>query len=107
MDPEDPTRVQPVAITLRSSGQPADIAQTMSVSPSLPPGAPSLAEVIARRTFAKPPSAFIDGEFIEALTKADIEARRSAASAAAPAAPPAAAAPPAHGVPAPRIDVRA
>jgi hypothetical protein len=43
----------------------------MSLSPSLPPGAPSLTEVLVERTFAKPPSPFVDGEFLEALERAD------------------------------------
>jgi hypothetical protein len=43
----------------------------MSFSPSLPPGAPSLAAVLIRRTFDKPTQPFVDGEFIEALAHAD------------------------------------
>src|ERR1700712_4400921 len=43
----------------------------MSLSPSFPHGAPSLAEVLISRTFAKPPQPFVDGEFIQALEKAD------------------------------------
>jgi hypothetical protein len=43
----------------------------MSVSPSFPHGAPSLAEVLLERTFAKPPKPFVDGEFLKALEHAD------------------------------------
>jgi hypothetical protein len=43
----------------------------MSVSPSFPQGAPSLAEVLITRTFAKPTNPFVDGEFLEALEHAD------------------------------------
>jgi hypothetical protein len=43
----------------------------MSLSPSFPHGAPSLAEVLISRTFAKPPQPFVDGEFIKALEGAD------------------------------------
>jgi hypothetical protein len=43
----------------------------MSVSPSFPPGGPSLAEVLIERTFARPPRPFVDGDFIAALTEAD------------------------------------
>ncbi len=43
----------------------------MSVSPSLPHGAPSLAEVLITRTFAKPTNPFVDGEFLQALEHAD------------------------------------
>jgi hypothetical protein len=50
----------------------------MSLSSSRPPGAPSLTEVIVARTFAKPPSPFVDGEFLEALEHADEEAARAA-----------------------------
>jgi hypothetical protein len=45
----------------------------MSVSPSFPHGAPSLAEVLLQRTFAKPPKPFVDGEFLKALEHADDE----------------------------------
>ena len=55
----------------------------MSISPSLPPGAPSLAEVLIHRTFAKPTQPFVDGEFIEALSRADDERPSVAATAAA------------------------
>jgi hypothetical protein len=43
----------------------------MSVSPSTPQGAPSLAEVLITRTFAKPTNPFVDGEFLRALEHAD------------------------------------
>jgi hypothetical protein len=43
----------------------------MSVSPSFPHGAPSLAEVLITRTFAKPTNPFVDGEFLDALEHAD------------------------------------
>jgi hypothetical protein len=55
----------------------------MSLSPSLPPGAPSLADVLIERTFAKPPQPFVDGEFIEALSHADDDHPSVAATAAA------------------------
>jgi hypothetical protein len=55
----------------------------MSISPSLPPGAPSLAEVLIQRTFAKPTQPFVDGEFIQALSHADDERPSVAATAAA------------------------
>jgi hypothetical protein len=45
----------------------------MSLSPSFPHGAPTLAEVLLRRTFARPPQPFVDGEFLEALERADDE----------------------------------
>jgi hypothetical protein len=40
---------------------------TMSLSPSLPQGAPTLAEVLLQRTFARPPQPFADGELLQAL----------------------------------------
>jgi hypothetical protein len=43
----------------------------MSVSPSFPHGAPSLADVLITRTFAKPTNPFVDGEFLQALEHAD------------------------------------
>jgi hypothetical protein len=43
----------------------------MSFSPSPASGAPSLPEVLIRRTFDKPTRPFVDGEFIEALAHAD------------------------------------
>ena len=43
----------------------------MSVSPSFSHGAPSLAEVLITRTFAKPTNPFVDGEFLQALEHAD------------------------------------
>jgi hypothetical protein len=77
----------------------------MSVSPSFPHGAPSLAEVLIHRTFDKPTKPFVDGEFLQALEHADDVAPADAA-ASKPAAKPAAAAvePAAKGS---RIDVRA
>jgi hypothetical protein len=58
----------------------------MSVSPSFPHGAPSLAEVLLQRTFAKPPKPFVDGEFLKALEHADDDAQPTDAAAAKPAA---------------------
>jgi hypothetical protein len=43
----------------------------MSLPSSFPQGAPSLAEVLLQRTFAKPPKPFVDGEFLEALERSD------------------------------------
>jgi hypothetical protein len=43
---------------------------TMSLSPSFPQGAPTLAEVLLHRTFAKPPEPFVDGELTRALASA-------------------------------------
>jgi hypothetical protein len=43
----------------------------MSFSPSSMHGAPTLAEVLLQRTFAKPPKPFADGELLEALEHAD------------------------------------
>jgi len=43
----------------------------MSVSPGIPQGAPTLAEVLITRTFAKPTNPFVDGEFLRALEHAD------------------------------------
>jgi hypothetical protein len=43
----------------------------MSLSPSFPQGAPTLAEVLLQRTFAHPPKPFADGELLEALEHAD------------------------------------
>jgi hypothetical protein len=66
----------------------------MSVSPSFPHGAPSLAEVLLQRTFAKPPKPFVDGEFLKALEHADdapptdATARKPAALATEPAVAP-------------------
>jgi hypothetical protein len=40
---------------------------TMSLSPSFPQGAPTLAEVLLQRTFARPPQPFADGELLQAL----------------------------------------
>jgi hypothetical protein len=42
----------------------------MSLSPSFPQGAPTLAEVLLQRTFAKPPKPFADGELLQALSHA-------------------------------------
>jgi hypothetical protein len=82
----------------------------MSISPSLPPGGPSLAEVLIKRTFTKPTQPFVDREFIEALSHVDEDqpsvttaatgatATGAAHDAPAPASPTAA-----HG---PSIDVR-
>jgi hypothetical protein len=58
----------------------------MSVSPSFPQGAPSLAEVLITRTFAKPTNPFVDGEFLQALEHADDGESRAAV---APTKPPA------------------
>ncbi|HEV7750408.1 MAG TPA: hypothetical protein VGO71_02655 [Baekduia sp.] len=55
----------------------------MSISPSLPPGAPSLTEVVVQRTFAKPPQPFVDGDFIDALAHADDDRPSVTATAAA------------------------
>jgi hypothetical protein len=65
----------------------------MSLSSSFPHGAPSLAEVLIQRTFAKPPQPFVDGEFLEALERSDdspppgdavAEAQRSGSSSPEP-----------------------
>jgi hypothetical protein len=40
----------------------------MSLSPSSSHGAPTLAEVLLQRTFARPPQPFADGELLQALT---------------------------------------
>jgi hypothetical protein len=40
---------------------------TMSFSPGIPQGAPTLAEVLLSRTFARPPKPFADSELLEAL----------------------------------------
>ncbi len=40
---------------------------TMSFSPSSLQGAPTLAEVLLQRTFARPPQPFADGELLQAL----------------------------------------
>jgi hypothetical protein len=45
----------------------------MSLSPSFPHGAPTLAEILLQRTFARPPQPFVDGEFLEALERLDDE----------------------------------
>ena len=42
----------------------------MSLSSSFPHGAPTLAEVLLQRTFAKPPEPFVDGELTDALERA-------------------------------------
>ena len=72
-----------------------------SVSPSHSHGAPSLAEVLITRTFAKPTNPFVDGEFLQALEHAD-DGKPSVAAPARPAAPTTAA--PTTGT---RVDVRA
>lgn len=61
-----------------------DGALTMSFSPSFPQGAPSLAEVLVTRTFAKPTNPFVDGEFLQTLAHAD---DGESATAVAPAKP--------------------
>jgi hypothetical protein len=43
----------------------------MSLAPGFPQGAPTLAEVLLARTFARPPRPFVDGDFLEALEHAD------------------------------------
>jgi hypothetical protein len=40
---------------------------TMSFSPGIPQGAPTLAEVLLSRTFARPPKPFADQELLQAL----------------------------------------
>jgi hypothetical protein len=40
---------------------------TMSYSPGVPQGAPTLAEVLLARTFARPPKPFADAELLQAL----------------------------------------
>jgi hypothetical protein len=83
----------------------------MSISPSLPPGGPSLAEVLIKRTFTKPTQPFVDRKLIEALSHADDDqasvtaaaATAAAATGAAHDAPPPASPAAAHG---PSIDVR-
>lgn len=40
---------------------------TMSFSPGIPQGAPTLAEVLLSRTFARPPKPFADAELLQAL----------------------------------------
>jgi hypothetical protein len=50
----------------------------MSLSSSFPSGAPTLAEVVLQRTFAKPPQPFVDGEFIKALDQADDSTKKAA-----------------------------
>jgi hypothetical protein len=78
----------------------------MSVSPSFPHGAPSLAEVLLQRTFAKPPKPFVDGEFLKALEHAD-DAEPTDATASKPAAAKDAGTTIAPGAKGSRIDVRA
>jgi hypothetical protein len=72
----------------------------MSLSPSSPPGAPSLAEVLIQRTFAKPVSPFIDREFLEALEHADADQASATGAVTGGQAG-------AYDAPAPRVDVRA
>jgi len=89
----------------------------MSVSPSFPHGAPTLAEVLITRTFAKPTNPFVDGDFLDALEHADDGKPKAVPDAVKPAAagggaapqdqhgaarPPVAAAPASGG----RVDVR-
>jgi hypothetical protein len=64
---DHPSRRWSTAYTRR---QDADVALTMSLSPSFPQGAPTLAEVLLQRTFAKPPEPFVDGELTKALASA-------------------------------------
>ena len=40
---------------------------TMSFSPGIPQGAPTLAEVLLARTFARPPKPLADAELLQAL----------------------------------------
>jgi hypothetical protein len=42
----------------------------MSVSPSLPPAGPSVAELLLKRAFARPPQPFVDADVILALSAA-------------------------------------
>jgi hypothetical protein len=44
-----------------------DHPMTMSLSPSFPQGAPTLAEVLLQRAFARPPQPFADGDLLQAL----------------------------------------
>jgi hypothetical protein len=43
----------------------------MSLSPSFPQGAPTLAEILLQRAFARPAQPFADGPVLEALARAD------------------------------------
>lgn len=43
----------------------------MSAPPSIPPVGPTLAEVLVRRAFTRPPQVFVDGDLIKALGHAD------------------------------------
>jgi hypothetical protein len=65
----------------------------MSVSPSFPPGGPSVAELLLERAFARPPKPFVDADVILALST---QARDTALVAPPPA--------PCAG---PQVDVRA
>jgi hypothetical protein len=56
----------------------------MSLSPGFPQGAPSLAEVLITRTFAKPTNPFVDGEFLQALEHADDGEPKAAVAPAKP-----------------------
>jgi hypothetical protein len=56
----------------------------MSFSPSIAQGAPSLAEVLITRTFAKPTNPFVDGEFLQALEHADDGEPKAAVASAKP-----------------------
>jgi hypothetical protein len=60
----------------------------MSVSPSFPHGAPSLAEVLIHRTFDKPTKPFVDGEFLRALEHVDDAAPAAGKPVAKPAVEP-------------------
>ena len=64
----------------------------MSLSPSFPQGAPTLAEVLLQRTFAKPPKPFADGELLQALSRADDNAPPPVAAPGDDATPPSSAA---------------
>jgi hypothetical protein len=44
----------------------------MSLQPSFPQGAPTLAEVLLLRTFAKPPTPFVDGDLTKALASSPV-----------------------------------
>jgi hypothetical protein len=78
----------------------------MSISRSLPPEAPTLAEVLIQRTFAKPPQPFVDGDFIKALSHADDDHPKVTAEPAEPDTAPATS-PSSTATPGSIIDVRA
>jgi hypothetical protein len=52
---------------------------TMSFSPGIPQGAPTLAEVLLSRTFARPPKPFADSELLQALAADSSSSSRSEA----------------------------